>query len=404
MKIKYVFVKLILVFVLFSIHSGFAQLSAYHSIVFPYEQRFLAGKSLGGASVAVPDYVPDARGNPAGLVFTETIQFFAAINAERIEYRPDYEYKYLQISENVYSQNQFYPSQFSFAVPFRLFNKKTTIAVSLNKLNSPEIETLDIQKITKNSGFIHNRSGNVWTSSLGISTLLAENFSLGLSWTRWNGNWKWQDEQYRNVEYNLNAISGAGNYKYNGSSFNLGLMKQFHKLSIGLVVNSPFTLMKAENVQIKLWGPIEENNLEQRFNGAVSAGIAYQLFRKFRLGLGYRYQDDFMIKNVPDIYTEKNETKYSNSHKVSIAGEYTFNISSLQIPFFLVYNGQWLPLTLDSNPGYEFLTISKDNRFQNNAVMGVNMYYKSIGFHFMTLWQQYSIYVNQDLVYLPAPS
>ena len=149
---------------------------------------------------------------------------------------------------------------------------------------------------------------------------------------------------------------------------------------------------------------MKEYDSEQRFNGAVSAGLAYQLFRKFRLGLGYRYQHDFTIDDDANNYANQNEFKFSNSHKVSIAGEYTFSVFSLQMPVFLAYYGQWLPMTLDSNPGYESLTISKDNRFQNGAAMGVNMYYKSFGFHFITLWQQYSIYVVQDLFYFPQPT
>jgi len=61
-------------------------------------------------------------------------------------------------------------------------------------------------------------------------------------------------------------------------------------------------------------------------------------------------------------------------------------------------------MTLDSNPGYEMVTINKDNRFMNGAAMGVNLRYNSFGFHFLALWQQYSINVNQFLVYLPPES
>ncbi|MBN2411046.1 hypothetical protein JXQ31_05085 [candidate division KSB1 bacterium] len=406
MRTKCVFTQLIIVFAVFLVYPGFAQLSAYHGIVFPYEQQYIAGKSLGGVTVAAPDYVPDVRGNPAGPSFTENLQIFTGVNAERIDYELDYENKYLQESETSNTRDHFCPSQFSLAVPFRLLNKKTTVALSVNKINTPEIETLDIPEIKKNTDLIHIKNGNVWTGSIGLSTRIGENFSIGLSWTKWYGHWKWIDEKSRNTEYNFQGVSGVGNFKYNGNSFILGLLKQFHKLSAGIVLRSPITLMKAENVQINQWGFNEAHNLKQKFNGAISAGLAYRLFRNFRLGLGYRYQREFTINDYYFIYSNanNNDYQYGNAHKVSAAWEYTFNFYSIQIPAFLAYYGQWLPLTLDSNPGYETLAITKDNRFQNGAAMGLNIFYKSFGFHFVTEWQQYSIYVNQHLVYLPPYS
>ena len=400
MKTKCVFTQLIVVFAVLFVHTCFAQLSAYHGIVFPYEGQALAGKALGGVTVAAPDYVPDARGNPAGLAFTENIQFFAGVNSYWDSYKLDYELLYMdkEKSKISYTRYHFLPSQFSVAVPFRLYNKKTTVAVSVNKINSPEIETMNIPEIKKDLNYRYNSNGTVWNSSLAAAIRLNENLSIGFSWTQWYGKWDWRTEHYIDQFSKKNVNIGRGTFKYKGSSFSLGVLQQFRKLSVGLVLHSPFTLMKADKIKPESWIPSESIDLEQRFNGAVYAGLVYQVSPRSRIGFGYRHQDTFTTKETFEFgFTVPIDNYYSNSHKVSIAGEYALNIFSLRVPVFLAYYGQWLPLTEQTYWRHQSLFITEKNRYQNGAALGLKLDFNNMEFFFVTSWNRYSFKAEQSM-------
>jgi len=394
MKMKYYLTKIFLLSVILCINTGFAQLSAYHGIVFPYEQQTLAGKSLGGASVAVPDYVPDARGNPAGLAFSENIQFFAGINTQRDNYKLDYQFPAMgdaQKSKLTYTRNQFFPSNFSLAIPFDLKNKKAAVTLSVNKINIPEIATMDIPEIKRDLDYDYTSNGDIWNSSLAAGIKLNENLSVGFSWTKWFGKWNWETENIIVYDSTYSKNTAQGTHEYSGNSFSLGVVQRIHKLSIGLVLHSPFTLMKADKVIPDFWLPSDIVNMEQQYKGAVSVGLAYRVSQFSRIGLGYRYQDKFTIQETPDWEDAKPiNFEYSNAHKVSISGEYAFHIFSLRVPVFLTYSGQWLPVSEESWSRRQTLLIKEKNRFQNSVAMGLQLGIKNMDFYFVTSLNQYT--------------
>lgn len=371
----------------------FAQISIYHGIVMPYDSNSRLPQTIGGITVAIPDFMSDAQMNPAGLISYKYPHLFINTIQNRTNYEMDFDFNDKSTS---FSEYNFYTGIFSGSIPTNLFNKKTVFAVSINKMNSPEIEIWEALNEDNNLQIHHTRNGSVFNTTIGISSNFSDSFSFGLSMTKWFGNWTWHDE----IE--SGDINGEGRFKYNGSSFTLGVLHKFKRISLGVVLHSPFTLMTSDQIQIKSWVGKDIHNIEQHFKGAARLGIAYHIIPKMTFGAGYRYQGSILLKDQIERESEfykSIEDKYGKSHQISLGGEYTLSIYKMQLPVFLAYQTSWTTKTRRNYiPSYQYLSSQDGKNLSHSIMMGSNLNFKSYGIYFTTQWNYRTIHVFNEIV------
>ncbi|HPG38302.1 MAG TPA: hypothetical protein PLP19_01905 [bacterium] len=385
MRTKHVLILFVLIEVLFIGSSTFAQLSPYQGIINPYERYGGLGGSFGGVIIAEPDVVPSPLDNPAGIAFQRAPQVFAGSTTRLSKY--DYKYWHSTITESRPWEAEFAPIQLAVSYPFTMLKKETTLALSAGNIPAPEIETGYTIKEDDLPDIHHNRSGNVGNVTIGYSIKTTPSLSIGLSYTRWLGNWEWEDYGLPDPVIEGSYNHGKGKFQYNGNSFNFGMNKQIQRFAIGILVQSPFTLMKGRDITLQVWEYKTSIAVEQKVNGAAAIGVSYRLSDYAKLGIGYRYQDKLkmVIKNFYD-------TEIENSidiHKLSVAGEYTVKWNSTAIPVYLAWQHSWLKENSENALGYLITTAGKKDQIQNSVQLGLNWSFKSLGIHLAAIWQQY---------------
>ena len=383
----------------------YAQLSAYHGILFPYDNPNGAIHSIGDLTYARPDYSSNIQNNPVGTVFFDRPKFFISYNLSisRYEdtglYTPDFEWIELIDRRRNHKKNS--SMSISGLLPFKLFNKRFGAVLSLNKINTPESELYIKSVKIQDLNFSNHREGNVWNCSIGMSCRLPLGIDLGLSWTKWFGSWRWKDENASG------RISGEGRYQYDDHVWNFGVQKKIKDISICFIFHTPFTLMKADDVILKLGNTIDNYSLKERFNGAYKIGIDCRCSNQLSLSVGYRHQRQFSMQIVRNSYLEKVKEEYGSSDQISLAGEYVLHFKNLKIPLSIAYWVNWVPKTPDHVPhlktgedffnyyvdyglsfvdyhSYQFLDIDDDTNLRHNIFIGLNFPFRSFCLYLST--------------------
>ncbi|GEM_PF-3026906 len=378
--------------------AAFAQLSPYQGIINPYERNGGLGGSFGGVIIAEPDAIPAPLDNPAGLAFQRAPQVFAGMNLEFTKYV--HEYRYHNFTETESDKSEFNPGMVAVSYPLTLLHREAALAVSLAKIPAPEFEAGYITKIDSFPDMNHNRSGNVGTATIGVSMKITPTLSIGLSYTHWLGSWKWEDNEITSPTHPVANKAGKGEFIYDGNYFSLGMIKQMNRFALGLVLQSPFTLMHAEDITYRLWNFAEVLDCEQQFKGAGAIGLSYRLGNHAKLGINYKYQKELKISLNRDYYQDNKLKK--DTHKLLIGGEYNFHFQNLAIPVYIAYQRLWYEDFYDSSPGYMAVYLEDEYRIYAGVQMGVNCYYKSFGLHLAGGWQQYTIKVYNELFAPPS--
>jgi hypothetical protein len=369
----------------------FAQISAYHGIVYPYDTNSRLPQTISGVSIAIPDVMSGAQANPAGLAFINAAQLSLSMGQNLSHYDVDSGSK----SES-FSENQFYQGLFAGSAPLTLFKKRAVFSVTVNKIQAPEFEIYKALEDIGDQPIHHSRKGNVWNTTIGMGGKITDHLSFGLGLTKWFGHWSWRDE------IGPGDISGAGTFKYTGISYTFSLLQQFSKVSLAVAVHSPFTLMKAEDVRINSWYGENVSTLEQYFKGAARIGIAYHLTPQLTLGAGYRYQGSIIVKDhVEGRFPESGDYNYSPSHQISLGGEYIFTFDNITLPVFVAYRTYSRMQDTQNNDfqDYEILTSKDDGQASQEIMMGVNLLAKTYGIYLTAQWNAEAI----RAVYALAP-
>ena len=398
------------IFTVFLISNTCAQFSAYHGIVFPYDGPNKVIHSIGSITYAFPDPSADVQNNPVGLSFIQHPQIFINLSQDISKY-------YISISQKIskyfisrYSNildgteesktlpvnYSFYPEFFSVALPVNVFKRKCVFAGSINKILSPEHEVwLEMNENYANLNFNHQREGNVYNAALGLCYQLAPNINVGIGWNKWFGHWSWYDENISKTIY------CHGHFDYYGNNFNLGLLSQYQDLSVCFIFHFPFTLMKAENIFLNLQKQSKKYNMQQHFNGAFKAGVAYRLNNRMSLSAGYRFQGTASKKQMEtDSYNHEIREEYDVSHQISIASEYILNLKNSKLPIFLACWVNWIPETMFRSYygnvnylalGYQIFSIGNNIGPVYNIAFGFNVPLSSVILHFTGQWYLNSI-------------
>jgi hypothetical protein len=394
-NIKTIFYKLIpffLIFALFSAKENFAQSSIYHSIIFPYDLRGSVTQTMGGISAAQPDFISGAQINPGGLSFFNKGRLFLGMAQKfiRIKQKP------LQSQDSFSKDLSMIPAQFSASIPFKMIGRQNTVSISANKIDSPEYEVLE--NISENSfADFYERNGSVWKTDLGISSQLFKNLGVGLSWTKWFGTWRWNDETQPN------RINNQEEYLYNGSSFTLGVMKRWKKTSIGLALYSPFTLMKTKTTYLPWEGFESKFRISQKFKGGGRVGVVFQFNPQFKIGAGYRYQDKILIEALDENdYLIQNYS--GKSHQVSLALEFSLLLKRMHIPLFVSYQITKIPDIEGDTFIYQTYSFQNKEKFIHGFTAGLKFNYRPLTFYLTNQLYFSHVQVKADTQIIPPYS
>lgn len=382
-----------------------AQFSAYHGILFPYDNPSKVIYSAGSLTYALPDYSLNIQNNPVNSMMIEFPQVFTSFDQDISKYTiSDYIYDAPnpQQLEPIPTKYSLYPSFVSAVLPIKSFKKKFVIAAYLAKINFPERE---VATSGAWNSIPYQKKGNVWNASVGISHNLPYNTSVGISLSKWMGSWKFENDKSHSIFF-------SGKFRYIGNILNLGILKQYKRVSLSFIYHSPSTLMKTENVFLNRFGQNTKHEIQQHFNGAFKVGGAYHWNEKITLSAGYRYQARFSMQD--QLKTEgsdniKIKEEYGRSHQLSIAGEYIINHKNRKYPVFLAYWTDWLPSTPETIPksienhnvtynryhiqGFQFLYIENHANRSNNLAFGIRFPFYFTKIHLTGQWQQNRVFV-----------
>ena len=331
-----------------------AQLSAYHGILFPYDNPNSVVYSTGSLTYAAADYSANIQSNPVSFSFIQNPQIFLIFNHEISRYY----ITDIKINKTLFNNGnnekekkldpkyKLYPRFISCTLPINLDKHSIFLSASLNKIQMPEHEVwLTSNKypgLDPKLDFHHQRDGQVWNASMNIGYQLPLNINLGITWSKWFGSWHWYDNN------TSHSVIGEGKFKYNGNNFSIGLLKKYKSHSISISYYTPLSLMEADDISIYNMGEINYA-IQQKFNGAFKVGIAHQVNDKLKFAYGYRYQNNFSMSKI-ELYPSTEgltlrETKdeYSSSHQIALACEYIFYCKGKKLPIFVTYWADWLP-------------------------------------------------------------
>lgn len=361
---------ILMIFIIFSINSGIsiAQISAFHGIVYPYDRFGGLNQSIGETTGAQPDFISDPSINPGLLSFFKTSHLFANVNLVYNGYQSTIS------SQSKYHSNKFtfFPEQFTGLMPLKVKNQMFVVSISANKIPFPEYEVFP-ELYNESLNITHERKGTVWKTSLGLSTQLFKNFGVGVSLTKWFGEWKWRDTS------EMNQIYGEGDFLYHGKSVTIGFVKQFENFSVGLAFYTPFTLMKSNDIRLDFWGLNTTQTIKQQFQGGVKFGGIYQTNAHLTLGFGYRYQNKILMENVSNSFKQKNY--YGVSHQLVLSSEYKFQLKSIRLPVFTVYQANWVPDIRDNLFSYQTFSHLDKKKLNHSFTFGLRFFYEQMTFY-----------------------
>ncbi len=342
-------------------------------LLLPYELQIASAQRIGAATVALPDRVPHILPNPANLVESKNITFFSSTRARTT--RLSYHEVDMQ-SDKSYSRNDFeLPAYSSFSLPFNLFNTRWALAAAYNGIQYLEMakSNLPVKLVSADN------ENNRYSFSMGLAGQLLTNIRLGISWTKWYGE---NDQQFDNT---------SDRFTFHGSVSQVGVQGQLKKLAVGLVVYVPHDLIENNIRRIDLDSLFLENKFkkDQRFNGAIDFGLAYNLSSKWTVGAGYGYQKSFSLKDKRNAW--QFQQRFSGASKFSLGSEYALSLSTAKLPVYLGYKLQQIPVSSHLNYFFDFVSIeSKNSLLQHEMLLGAGLIFKNFGIFLDSKWSQSS--------------
>ncbi len=109
----------------------FAQISAYHGILAPYGNDHYFARTIGSITSAAPDFSSDLQ-NPAGLAACTSPQLLISTTLDKSDYKLT---RYSTEDASTFSETGLENASLSSSYAVQLFNKKTVMALSVNKRN-----------------------------------------------------------------------------------------------------------------------------------------------------------------------------------------------------------------------------------------------------------------------------
>ncbi|MBC8185437.1 outer membrane protein transport protein [candidate division KSB1 bacterium] len=353
-----------------------AQFYEDHIILNPYQTQYPAiGRTMGGATVALPDSAANITDNPAGIAQIRKIKLL--FSAYSTKGSIDFESSPTMALEDQQWTDALTLGTFSAAIPLRLVNQPLTVAASYNA-NIPyefKIKKDFFETITEYNGHLK-------TVDLGIGWRLSSRFSMGLGWIYWFGKravnafYYWDEDRLT-----------KRTLQYSGVSLNVGFQTNISKrMSAGATIYFPSQL-EINHSEILPGGRENSYKMQEKFQGGFRLGLAEKITSSLTLGLEYAYQPKFSKQ-----FFTGGESDYSSSRFIAVGLEQNIRIKSIFLPLYIMYRNFRLPV-LTNEIFLEIVNNELKTQPYKNAIshlieIGGNIKWRNFTTFFSARWQQ----------------
>jgi hypothetical protein len=316
-----------------------------------------AGYGFGGMIPGSRDSIPNVIFNPAGM--TEIGGLVLHVNGKyTIETITG-----MEPGKQTEEKNGFYQGGFTIGLPIPLWRNKVYIAGTIDWNIRPELDFIKDRyywyEIEPDQSKV-----SVTRIGLGVGYKLSDIFNLGISINRWLGEIV--------QEYSINGVGYIGNieYNYQGMHVTMELSLITKKVMVGLLWQSPMTLVKSEFPIISNEPIYNKRVTNHNFSGAGGAGLAYHIYSSFSIGLGYWRQ---IASNLRD--NDISAVSIKGFKHLTAGLNHSCYLFKNPIRTFLIYTRAWLP---DRMPITE--------RLQNHLMLGVSSRLYQFGLYTSLKW------------------
>lgn len=351
----------------------FGQAGSNLGLSFPKENWNMAGRRMGGVSVAIADNVPQLLGNPANLAALNRPHLFLSVNNASREFKITKEDQngtpvVLPNAENPMdvSWTQGFDLGYSaVSLPFHLFKRQWVAAASYNGRPWGEFDERYFSAQNGIFGPGWKNDEQVQSATAAIGTALVRRIRAGVSWTKWFGKFEWEQEGV--------AIRTDD---YAGQAWQLGIAGEIGRFSLASTVHFPRRVMKSRTPS----GYWLNGVTTQQAHGAMEIGIGYQLQPRWTFGLGYLYQRRFEVEQ------RLGESQFHKNHRgasqLSAGIAHELSLARVRVPVYVGYLAAWLAKD-DGMAALPFILISEPDeaRFRSQLVLGAAIGLDAVTFH-----------------------
>ncbi|NOY57630.1 MAG: hypothetical protein GXO75_01675 [Calditrichaeota bacterium] len=365
--------KLLLIFSLFIlIRPAMGQMGS-DMLGSPSDMHSMAGRKMGGVSVALPDFIPNVPGNPANLIYLERrVVFFSITNSRTNTLLNE---QLTRTKETIRWSNNETPGYCAASLPFKFMKRRWVAAASFNGKQWPAFDERYLSANRNIFSYELKKTGHIRSASIGLAAKLSEKYSVGIGWTKWFGGNNWHYGKER-----------SGTADYSAQRWHLGFMGQIGGLSIGTVVYFPSQFVSGSN-KTNSWNQPSSLQFSQNYNYDAKFGFAYRLLRRCTIAVGYSHQFPFEFHYAQQ--NRQNKVKYNKGKELSGGIEYQFTFAKIKMPIYFGYHAIWPPQGIGHIP-YDFFEITRktDRSFLKRYVFGTHLQYKNIGLYFDAQWMR----------------
>lgn len=209
---------------------------------FPPENWNIAGRRIGGVSVALADEVPQLQANPANLAFVTRLRVFLSLNTVQKKFdetKEDWDgtpvnFVTIENPAHVYWDQWFNLGYAAVSIPFHLFRRRWVAAASYNGRHWAEFDERYSADPEGTFAHMQNTGGEVNSASAALAAEVTQKIHIGISSTRWFGHYDWEAK-----------FPGAWTDDYDGQEWQLGVTGVFGRWSLGSAIYFPRQVMKS---------------------------------------------------------------------------------------------------------------------------------------------------------------
>jgi len=339
----------------------------------PPENWNIAGRRIGGVSVALADEVPQLQANPANLAFLTRTRVFLSLNTVQKKFdetKEDWDgtpvkFATVENPAHVFWSKWFEVGYAAAAFPFHLFGRQWAAAASYNGRHWQEFDERYFADLENYFKHMQQTGGEVNSVSVALAGEAFRKIRFGISSTRWFGHHDWKQEW-----------PSGWTDDYDGHAWQLGITGVFGPLSLGSTIYLPRQVMKSSTTS----GSPGSGVMTQDAKGAIEIGLGYHPWPRWTFGLGYVYQAGFEFKQ--SLGESKLSEETDATSRLSAGIEYEWSPSGLVLPLYAGFIGSWLSENNGTPPlGFYPAAVRDNNRFRSQLVLGAALKFNAIAFH-----------------------
>jgi len=352
---------------------AFGQVGFTTASSLPPENWSIAGRRMGGVSVALADEVPQLQANPANLAALHRPRVFLSVNTTQKKFNETKEdwdgtpanFASVENPAHVFWSQWFKLGYAAAAFPFHLFGRQWATAASYNGRHWQEFDQRYFADLKNYFKHMQLTGGEVSSVSLALAGEVSQKIRFGISSTRWFGHYDWKQDW-----------SSRWTDDYDGQEWQLGITGVFGPLSLGSTVYLPRQVMKSTAAP----GSPSTGTMTQDTKGAIEIGLGYHPRPRWTFGLGYVHQGAYKVSQ--SLGESQSDKELGGASRLAAGVEYAWSPAGFHLPIYAGYIASWLSKDYDTAAfGFNPAGDTNKNRFRSQLVLGAALKLNMIAFH-----------------------